>query len=99
MSEQTRSGPDGFDCFDCFVCFGQTLEAVADQHEYVADAAVLYLGQDGRPVLGTFAAVAGPQAEDVPPALGRDGQGHTDRQAWARPTDSSTSWSAGPLVG
>jgi hypothetical protein len=68
-----RPGPDGLDRF------GQALEPVANQHEDVADAAVLDLGEDVHPVLGSLAAVACPQAQDVPPALDGDGQGHVDR--------------------
>lgn len=54
---------------------GQAPEPVADQHQVVVDAAVLDLGESVHPVLGALVAVAGPQLEDVAPALGRDGQG------------------------
>jgi hypothetical protein len=43
------------------------------------DTAVLQLGENRRPVLGALAAVAGPQPQDLPGALDRDGQGHADR--------------------
>ncbi len=66
------AGPDGFHRL------GQAFEPVADQHEDVVHAAVLDLGEDVQPVLGSLAAVSGPQPEDLPPALGRDGQGHID---------------------
>ncbi len=67
-----RPGPDRLHCL------GQAFQPVADQHEHVADTAVLDLGEDVHPVLGALAAVAGPQAQDLPPALGGDGQGHVD---------------------
>lgn len=63
---------------DGFYGVGQALEPVADQHEDVVDTAVLDLGEDVHPVLGALGAVAGPQLEDVPPALDSDRQGHVN---------------------
>lgn len=68
-----RLGPDRFHRL------GQAFQPVTDEHEDVADAAVLDLGEDVQPVLGALAAVAGPQPQDLPPALGGDRQGHVDR--------------------
>ncbi|MDQ0956362.1 hypothetical protein QFZ66_000240 [Streptomyces sp. B4I13] len=75
------AGPDGLDRV------GQALEPVADQHEDVVDTAVLDLGEDVHPVLGALAAVAvaGPQPEDVPPALDSDRQGHVNGPVGHRP--------------
>ncbi|MDQ1064589.1 hypothetical protein QFZ32_000028 [Streptomyces canus] len=57
---------------------GQALEPVADQHQHIAHAAVLDLGEDVRPVLGALAAFTCPQPQNLPPALGGHGQGHVD---------------------
>jgi hypothetical protein len=57
---------------------GQALESVAHDHADVCDAAVLDLGQDVQPVLGSLTAVAGPQSEDLPGALDRDRERHVD---------------------
>lgn len=63
----------------------QALEPVADQHENVVDTAILDFGEDVHPVLGALAAVAGPQPEDVPPALDSDRQDHVDGPVGYRP--------------
>ncbi len=73
------AGPDGLDRVR------QALEPVADQHEDVVDTAILDLGEDVHPVLGALAAVAGPQPEDVPPALDSDRQGHVNGPVGYRP--------------
>ena len=53
-------------------------QAVADQHQNVGRAAVLDLGQDLEPVPCALAAVADPQAQDVPVTLGGDRHRHAD---------------------
>jgi len=58
---------------------GQALEAVADQHQHVGDAAVLQLGQHVQPVLGALTAVTGPDHEDVAVAVDGDRHGQVDR--------------------
>jgi hypothetical protein len=45
----------------------------------VFDATVLDLGEHGEPELGAFAALAGPQAEDVALAVDGDADGGVDR--------------------
>lgn len=57
---------------------GQTLEPVADHHAHVAGAPVADLGQHAKPELRPLTTVAGPQPEDVPTAVHRDGQGDVD---------------------
>lgn len=54
-------------------------QAVADDHAYIGDAAVLDLGQDVQPVLGALSAVAGPQPEDVAVSFAGDRKGPVDR--------------------
>ena len=63
---------------------GQALQAVADEHQHVLDAAVLDLGEDLQPVLRALTAVAGPEAEDVPVPLDRDRR-ERRRSAGSRP--------------
>lgn len=60
---------------------GKSLQPVADEHEDIAHAAVLDLGEDVQPVLGSFTAVAGPQPEDLASALGGDCEGDVDDSA------------------
>ena len=61
------------------IASGRAFEAVADRDADVLDAAVLQLGQHLQPELGAFAAVTGPQPEDVAfPAHG-DPDDHIDR--------------------
>ena len=54
-------------------------EAVADRDADVLDAAVLQLGQHLQPELGTFAAVTGPQPQDVAFPTHGDPDDHIDR--------------------
>lgn len=57
------------------IASGKSGQAVADDHQHVADAAVTDLGQDVQPVLRTLAAdvrVSGPQSEDVAATLAGD---------------------------
>ena len=60
---------------------GQALEAVADQHEDVAGAAVLDLAQYPEPELGALAVAVlpGPQPQDVPLPVHGDAQGQVNR--------------------
>ncbi|GAB2952812.1 hypothetical protein GCM10027075_61250 [Streptomyces heilongjiangensis] len=57
----------------------QSGQAVADEHQHIAGAAVLDLGEDLLPVLRTLAAVADPQSEDVALPVRGDRQGDVDR--------------------
>ena len=59
-------------------CVGQAGEPVADGDAHVLGAPILDLGQHMRPVLGAFAAVAHPQAQDVPGAVCGDADGHVE---------------------
>ncbi len=68
-----RSRPDGLDGV------GETLEAVADQHQHVVQAAVLQLSEHVQPVLRALAAVTGPDPEDVAMPLGCHGHHDVDR--------------------
>ena len=63
-----------------FTASGQAFQPVADEHEDVAGAAVLDLGQDAEPELGALAVAVlpGPQAQDVPLAVHGDPQGQVD---------------------
>jgi hypothetical protein len=63
-------------------CIRQALEAIADHDAAVGHAAVLDLGQHPQPVLRTLAVavLAGPEPEDVPGPVHRDGQGDVDRR-------------------
>jgi len=58
---------------------GESLEAVADRDADVWDTAVLQLGQHLQPELGAFAAVAGPQPENVAFPAHRDSDHDIDR--------------------
>jgi hypothetical protein len=57
----------------------QALQPVADEHEHIPHTAVAQLGEHVQPVLGTFAAVTGPDAQDVTVAIDGDGHDHVDR--------------------
>lgn len=70
-----RARPDGFHRL------GKALEPVADQHQHIVQAAVLQLREDVQPVLCALSAIPGPDAEDVPGALDRDGHDHIDDSA------------------
>lgn len=67
-----RSVPDGVDCL------GQSFQSVTDHDAHIAGAAVLDLGEHRQPELGAFAALAGPQPEDVALACAGDPHGHVD---------------------
>jgi hypothetical protein len=54
---------------------GEALEPVTDNDADVLDAPVADLGEHTEPELGAFAAVAGPEPEDVAFAIGGDRDG------------------------
>ena len=58
---------------------GKALEPVADRDADVLDTAVLDFGQHREPELRPFAAVPGPQPEDVPFAIDADADRDVDR--------------------
>jgi hypothetical protein len=58
--------------------FRESLEAVADHDARVGQAAVLDLGEHVQPVLGAFAALADPDAEDVAVPVHGDADDHVE---------------------
>ena len=68
-----RQRPSGADCV------GEALEAVADDDADVVDAPVLDLGQGAPAELGAFAAVTGPQPQDVAVTFDGDPNHHVVR--------------------
>jgi hypothetical protein len=58
---------------------GRPLQPVADEHQDILNSAIFELGEDLQPVLGALTTVTGPDPENVPGALDRDGHRNIDR--------------------
>ncbi len=59
---------------------GRPFSPSQKEHQDIFNSAILQLGEDLQSVLGALTTVTGPDPENVPGALDRDGHRHLDRR-------------------